>query len=319
MKVSLEKSVEKSLVNYVGIDVAKAELVTASAQGGAVFPRDPAGLDRLVAWLRELGPGVQVVLEASGGYEREVVAWLQAHEIAVSVVNAGWVRHFAHSQGRLAKTDRIDARVLVDFAAAHAPRLTAPLSPAQQKLTDLVRARQQLVAVRTLLQNQLEHAREPLARRSQQELVTLSATRILRLEKAIARLIAATPQLAAQVQKLTAVPGIGATTAALLLAELPELGTLNKAEAAALAGLAPRNHDSGTFRGQRHIAGGRPAVRTGLWMPTLVATQHNPILKAFYQRLRAKGKPAKVALTATARKLLIHLNSLLKPSPLSPC
>jgi transposase len=315
----MKVSVEKSVVTYVGIDVAKARLDVATSQLNAVFTRDPLGLDRLARWLRELGPAVHVVLEASGGYEREVVACLRAHDFAVSVVNAGWVRNFARSQGRLAKTDRIDARLLVDFAAANAPRLTAPLSPAQQKLTDLVRARQQLVAVRTLLQNQLEHTREPLARRSQQELVELTDTRIRRLEKAITALIAATPQLQAKVQKLTAVRGIGATTAALLLAELPELGSLNKAEAAALAGLAPHNHDSGTFRGQRHIAGGRPAVRTGLWMPTLVATQHNPILKAFYQRLRAKGKPAKVALTATARKLLIHLNSLLKSPTLPSC
>jgi transposase len=308
-----------SVVYFVGIDVAKAKLDVATSQCNAVFPRDPAGLDRLVRWLHELGPGAHVVLEASGGYEREVVAGLQAHEIKVSVVNAGWVRNFARSQGRLAKTDRIDARVLVDFAAAHAPRLTAAVSPEQQKLTDLVRARQQLVSVRTLLQNQLEHSREPLARRSQEELVALTATRILRLEKALAALIAQTPELKAKAQKLIAVRGIGLTTAALLLAELPELGTLNKAEAAALAGLAPRNHDSGAWRGQRHIAGGRPAVRTGLWMPTLVATQHNPVLKAFYQRLRAKGKPAKVALTASARKLLLHLNVLLKTPPLSPC
>lgn len=315
MKVSAEKSV----VTYAGIDVAKAELVVATHQLRAVFARDPVGLDRLVQWLRALGGAVHVVLEASGGYEREVVAHLQAHAIAVSVVNAGWVRNFARSQGRLAKTDHLDARVLVDFAAANAPRLSAPVSAQQQKLTDLVRARQQLVTVRTLLQNQLEHTREPLARRSQEELVALTSTRIQRLEKSIAALIAETPQLQAKAQKLTAVRGIGPTTAALLLAELPELGRLNKAEVAALAGLAPRNHDSGAFRGQRHIAGGRPAVRTGLWMPTLVATQHNPILKAFYQRLRAKGKPAKLALTATARKLLIHLNCLLKSPLLSPC
>jgi transposase len=315
----MKASVEKSVVYYVGIDVAKAELVAATTQFHAVFTRDPAGLDRLMSWLGELGPGAHVVREASGGYEREVVAWLQAHDVAVSVVNAGWVRNFARSQGRLAKTDRIDARVLVDFAAVNAPRLRAPVSPEQQELTDLVRARQQLVTVRTLLQNQLEHTRQGLARRSQEELVALTATRILRLGKAIAALIAETPDLAAKVQKLTAVRGIGLTTAALLLAELPELGTLNKTEAAALAGLAPRNHDSGRFRGQRHIAGGRPAVRTGLWMSTLVATKYNPILKAFYQRLRAKGKPAKVALTATARKLLIHLNSSLKTPSLSPC
>jgi len=315
----MKESVERSVVYYVGIDVAKARLDVATSQLNAVFTRNLTGLDRLVQWLHQLGGPVHVVLEASGGYEREVVAALQGRDFAVSVVNAGWVRNFARSQGRLAKTDRIDARVLVDFAAANAPRLSVPVCPEQQKLTDLVRARQQLVAVRTLLQNQLEHTRERLARRSQEELVELTDTRIRRLEKALAQLIADTPALAAKVQKLTAVRGIGPTTAALLLAELPELGTLNKAEAAALAGLAPRNHDSGTFRGQRHIAGGRPAVRTGLWMPTLVATQHNPILKAFYQRLRAKGKPAKVALTATARKLIVYLNGLLKSPSLSSC
>jgi len=315
----MKGSVEKPVVCYVGIDVAKAELVVATQQLRAVFTRNPAGLDRLVVWLHGLGANVHVVMEASGGYEREVVAHLQAAALAVSVANAGWVRNFALSQGRLSKTDRIDARVLVDFAVANAPRLRAPISAAQQKLTDLVRARHQLVAVRSLLQNQLEHTREPLARRSQEELVALTTTRIERLEKSLTALIAATPDLQAKAQKLTAVRGIGPTTAALLLAELPELGTLNKAEAAALAGLAPRNHDSGSFRGQRHIAGGRSAVRTGLWMPTLVATRYNPILREFYQRLRAKGKPTKVALTATARKLLLHLNSLLKSTPLSPC
>ena len=315
----MKTSVEKSAVIYVGIDVAKAELVVATHHLRAVFPRDPAGLDQLEAWLRELdGPG-HVVLEASGGYERAVVTHLLAAGFALSLVNAGWVRNFARSQGRLAKTDRIDARVLVDFATANAPRLRAALSPAQQKLTDLVRARQQLVTGRALWQNQLEHAHDRLARRCLEELVALTATRIQRLEKAIAALLADTPELQAKAQKLTAVRGIGPITAALLLAEMPELGTLNKAEVAALAGLAPRNHDSGAFRGQRHIAGGRPAVRTGLWMPTLVATRHNPILKDFHQRLLAKGKPFKVALTATARKLLVYLNSQLKPASLSPC
>jgi transposase len=144
-------------------------------------------------------------------------------------------------------------------------------------------------------------------------------TRIQRLEKEIAGLIADDPEFAAKVQKLMKVRGIGALTAAMLLAEMPELGSLSKTEVAALAGLAPRNRDSGQFRGQRHIGGGRQAVRAGLWMPTLVAVQHNPILKALYQRLRANGKPAKVALTACARKLLIYLNTLLKNPHLSSC
>jgi transposase len=308
---------KESLV-HVGIDVAKLDLQVATAQQNRSYPNNPAGHRRLLAWLQTLGP-VHVVLEATGGYERKLVAALQRHAIVVSVLNPRQVRDFARAQGRLAKTDPIDARVLVDYAVALAPKPTPPPSPSQLRLAGLVRARSQLVAARGVHQNQLEHADEPLVRRCLRELVDLIATRILRLEKAIAQLIAATPTLAAKVAKLLAVQGIGATSAALLLAHLPELGTLSKAEAAALAGLAPRNRDSGRFRGQRHIAGGRPAVRTGLWMPTLVATQHNPILKAFYQRLIARGKPAKVALTASARKLLIHLNSILKASPLSPC
>lgn len=308
----------KASLVQVGIDVAKLDLQVATAQQNRSYANDRAGHGRLIAWLQGLGP-VHVVLEATGGYERKLVATLQRHGLAVSVLNPRQVRDFARAQGRLAKTDRIDARVLVDYAVALAPKPTPPPSPQQVRLAELVRARGQLIASRGIQQNQLEHAAEALVCRCLREMVAALDTRIARLEKAIAQLIAATPELAAKVQKLVAVQGIGAITAALLLAHLPELGTLSKAEAAALAGLAPRNRDSGALRGRRHIAGGRPAVRTGLWMPTLVATQHNPILKAFYQRLRLKGKPAKLALTACARKLLIHLNSLLKPSSLPSC
>ena len=308
----------KATLVQVGIDVAKADLHVATAQQNRCYANDPAGHRPLVSWLQSLGP-VHVVLEATGGYERRLVASLQHHGMVVSVLNPRQVRDFARATGRLAKTDRIDARLLVDYALALAPKPTPPPSPHQVRLAGFVRARGQLIASRGIQQNQLEHATEPLVRRCLREMVDALNTRIARLEKAIAGLIAQTPHLAAKVQKLIAVQGIGPITAALLLGELPELGSLSKAQAAALAGLAPRNRDSGNFRGQRHISGGRPAVRTGLWMPTLVATQHNPILKAFYQRLRAKGKPAKVALTASARKLLIHLNALLKNPSLLPC
>jgi len=302
----------------VGIDVAKADLQVATATQNVAYPNTPAGHRRLLAWLQSLGV-VQVVLEATGGYERELVRVLHAQAIVVCVVNPRQVRDFARAQGRLAKTDVLDARVLVDFATALAPQPTAPPSPQQRRLTELVRTRSQLVASRTIQQNQLEHVVDPVARRCHVELEQAFTTRIQRLEKEIAGLIADDPELAAKVQKLMKVRGIGALTAAMLLAEMPELGSLSKTEVAALAGLAPRNRDSGQFRGQRHIGGGRQAVRTGLWMPTLVAVQHNPILKALYQRLRANGKPAKVALTACARKLLIYLNTLLKNPHLSSC
>lgn len=182
-----------------------------------------------------------------------------------------------------------------------------------------MRTRAQILAQSTALQNQLEHLVDRTALGCLLELLKACAVRVARLEKMISGLIAAHPLLAARQKKLVEVQGIGLTTAALLLAELPELGTFSKAQVAALAGLAPRNRDSGQFRGQRHAGGGRAAVRTGLWMPTLTAVQHNPILKARYLHLRAKGKPAKVALVACARKLLIYLNSLLKNPQLSPC
>jgi len=302
----------------VGVDVAKADLQVATATQNVRYLNTPAGHRQFIAWLHSLGL-VWVVLEATGGYERPLVEALHAASIRVSVVNPRQVRDFARAQGRMAKTDRIDARVLVAYAVALRPRLTPPLSPRQKTLTEQVRVRAQLIASRGIVHNQLEHLVDPLARRCLLDLVRAFDTRIRRLEKAIAELITHDPALAAKIQKLVQVQGVGATTAALLLAEMPELGSLSKNEVAALAGLAPRNRDSGQFRGQRQIGGGRHAVRTGLWMPTLVAVQHNPILKALYQRLRAKGKPAKVALIACARKLLIYLNALLKNPPFPAC
>jgi transposase len=303
---------------YVGVDVAKADLQVAAGEQNRRYVNTAAGHREVVGWLRRLGR-VSVVLEATGGYERALVAALHAEGIAVSVVNPRQVRDFARAQGRLAKTDKIDARVLADYGVALRPRPTVAQSPAQVRLTELVRGRAQLIAARGAHRNQLEQVRDALLRRCLREVVRAFDVRLARLEKAIAELLAGEAVLGAKLRKLTQVQGVGVTTAALLLAELPELGSLSKTEVAALAGLAPRNRDSGQFRGQRRIGGGRGAVRTGLWLPTVVAVHHNPILKAFYLQLLARGKPAKVALTAAARKLLIHLNSLLKNPQLSPC
>jgi transposase len=308
----------KSSVVQVGIDVAKADLQVATSTQNVRYLNTPAGHRQLLAWLRTLGV-VHVVLEATGGYENQLLAALHAGAIAVSRVNPRQVRDFAKASGRLAKTDKIDATVLADFASALPPRRTLPPDPAVAQLVAWVRTRGQLLAQVTALHNQLEHLEDRVARGCLLELVRACEVRIDRLEKRIAELISSHPLLAARRQKLVAVQGVGLTTAALLLAELPELGTFSKTEVAAIAGLAPRNRDSGQFRGQRHAGGGRAAVRTGLWMPTLVAVQHNPVLKAHYQQLRAKGKPAKVALVACARKLLIYLNGLLKNPQLSPC
>jgi transposase len=313
MKASVAKS-----VCSVGIDVAKADLQVAAHQQSRRWPNTAAGHRQLIAWLRTFGP-VHVVLEATGGYESSLLGALHAESIPVSRVNPLQVRHFAKACGRLAKTDEVDAAVLADFGAALSPRPTLPPDPAVAQLTTWVRTRAQLLAQATALGNQLELFEDRLARGCLRELLSACEVRIARLEKAIHQLIASHPRLAARRQKLVEVRGIGPITAALLLAELPELGTFSKAEVAAIAGLAPRNRDSGQYRGHRRAGGGRAAVRTGLWMPTLVAVQHNPVLKEKYQSLRSAGKAHKVALVACARKLLIHLNSLLKSSPLSSC
>jgi transposase len=308
----------KASVVQVGIDVAKADLQVAALAQSLRLPNTSAGHRQLIAWLRALGP-VHVVLEATGGYENQLLAALHVGAIPVSRVNPRQVRDFAKASGRLAKTDKIDAAVLADFGAVLAPRPTLPPDPAVARLVEWGRTRTQLLAQATALHNQLEHLVDRVARGCLLELVHACEVRIARLEKQIDQLISSHPLLAARRQKLMEVRGVGAITAALLLAELPELGTFSKTEVAAIAGLAPRNRDSGQFRGQRHAGGGRAAVRTGLWMPTLVAVRHNPVLKAHYQHLRAKGKPAKVALVACARKLLIYLNALLKSPQLSPC
>ena len=308
----------KTSVIQVGIDVAKADLQVAAMGQSHRFLNTPAGHRQLIAWLRTLGP-IRIVLEATGGYEAKLMAALHAEAIPVSRVNPRQVRDFAKATGRLAKTDEIDANVLVACGHALPLRLTPPPDPAVARLVELVRTRAQILAQATTLQNQLEHLVDRVARACLLELVEACEVRVARLEKAIGQLIASQPLLAARQKKLLEVQGIGPTTAALLLAEMPELGTFSKREVAAMAGLAPRNRDSGKFRGQRHAGGGRAAVRTGLWMPTLVAVRRNPVLKQRYRHLRDQGKPAKIALVACARKLLIHLNSLLKNPLLSPC
>lgn len=301
----------------VGIDIAKATLQVFAQGQSRRFANTPAGHLQLIAWLGTRGP-VRVILEATGGYEAKLMAALHAGAIPVCRMNPRQARDFAKSTGRLAKTDEIDAEVLAKCGHALDLRLTPPPDPAVARLVELVRTRAQILAQAAAEQNQLEHLVDRDARGCLLELIKACEVRVARLEKAIAQLMADHPVLAARQEKLLAVPGIGPTTAALLLAEMPELGTFSKREVAAIAGLAPRNRDSGQFRGQRHAGGGREAVRTGIWMPTVVAIRHNPVIRERYHHLRANGKPAKVALVACARKLLIHLNSLLKNLPLSP-
>ncbi|HVU24617.1 MAG TPA: IS110 family transposase [Opitutus sp.] len=249
---------------------------------------------------------------ARNGYERALVIALQQAGFAVSVINPRQIRDFARAVGQPAKTAAIDAAILRDYGERMWPRPDPVPAAGMEEFAELVRARQEVVALVTDEMNRREHARLPA-------LLKLSHARRKQLEKQLAELdrlldvkIAADAALAAKAERLTQVDGVGRVTALTVLGLLPELGTLGDPQAAALAGLAPLNRDSGQFHGQRHLHGGRAAVRRVLYMAALAAIRHNRILQAFNQQLRARGKPAKVALTAVMRKLVVLLNRLLK-------
>lgn len=302
---------EQDSLQFIGVDVSKHDLAIQFPDQSWSAANTAEGHAGLIARLAGLG-SVQVICEATGGYERALVMALHQAGVAVSVINPRQVRDFARACGRLAKTDRIDAAVLRDYGARLKPRADAAPSCADEAFAELVRARQELVALITDEINRREHVRLPA-------LLKLSKARQKQLERQLAELdvlidehVAADQQLAARSARLQQVVGVGRISALSVLALLPELGTLQDGQAASLAGLAPINRDSGQHRGQRHIHGGRPAVRKALYMTALASIRHNPILKAFYTQLRARGKPAKVAITAVMRKLVILMNRLIK-------
>jgi transposase len=298
---------------YVGVDVAKARLDVAWGEEGRQVSNDKAGHKELVKWLGKMGEKVQVICEASGGYERALVQALQSAGVKVSVVQASRVRQFARAAGILAKTDRIDAAVLCAFGEAIKPELTLARESTQERLRELEAHRRHLSALMVRENNRAEQVSEMTVKKFSAKLAKQIQKQIDALDLLIKELIGQSAELTHKAHKLTAITGVGERTAVLLLAQMPELGELNRREAAALAGLAPFNRDSGMMRGKRTIVGGRRAVRSGLYMAALVAARYNPILRDFYQRLRAAGKPPKLALTAVMRKLLIVLNSRLKP------
>jgi len=297
---------------YVGIDVAKATLDVAVHPTGARWTtthteREVAGL---VPRLTALDPAL-VVLEATGGLEGPLAGALAAAGLPVVVVNPRQVRDFAKATGLLAKTDALDAAVLAHFAAAVRPTPRPLPDAATQTLAALVTRRRQLVEMLTAERNRLGSA--PRALRAEiQAHITWLQRRLGRLDDDLNEAIRTSPVWRAQDDLLQSVPGVGPVLSRTLLASLPELGRLNRKAIAALVGVAPLNRDSGTFRGRRMIWGGRAAVRAVLYMGTLVAVRHNPVLRAFYQRLRGVGKLPKVALTACMRKLLTILNAMMK-------
>jgi transposase len=298
-------------LSYVGVDVSKARLDVASDCATQTCPNHPQAI---AAWLQELPSHCHLIVEATGGYERALVRACHRSRRPISVLNPARVRSFARATGCLAKTDAIDASVLREFGRALQPKASPETAPALRALAELVSARDHLVRIQTQLVNGLEHAELPLVRQCFQSQLSSIRRRIAKLEKALEASIGSSQELLRRHDLLRAQPGIGLLTAATLLALLPELGSANRNQIAALAGLAPYNRDSGQHRGSRFTGHGRPRLRRALYLATLSAIRAQGPIRAFYQRLRLSGKPAKLALIAAARKLLLFLNSSLKPA-----
>ena len=301
---------------YLGLDIAKRtlDLSPHPSLPARVYPNDAAGHAALVTALQTLRGPVQIICEATGGYEHQLLAALHTAQVPVTLVNPRQVRDFARAKGLLAKTDALDATVLAEYGRVFTPEATRARTSGQQRLAALVTRRQELLGIITQEQYRAEHHHDRFVARQARGLTTTLRRHLARLEEEITALEKADAQLAAQVARLAGIQGVGQRTAWLLLAALPELGTLQRGQASALAGLAPYNHDSGPQRGQRHIAHGRPLARQALYMAALVAARYNPVLRPFYLRLRTAGKPAKVALVALMRKLVELANLLLKSS-----
>lgn len=297
---------------FIGIDVSKAHLDVADRPSGAAWQvaNDAMGIAALVERLVVMAPQL-VVVEPTGGLERAVVAALAVAGVAVAVVNARQVRDFAKATGRLAKTDLLDAAVLAHFADALRPT-PRPLADAQtQQLAALLARRTQVVEMLVAEQNRRGSAPSNLHARLDRHITWLRAE-LADLETDLDQTLRHSPLWREQDALLQSVPGVGPTVARTLLADLPELGTLGHKPLAALSGVAPLNRDSGTLRGHRAVFGGRARVRSILYMAALVASRHNPVIAAFYQRLLARGKPKKVALVACMHKLLTILNAILR-------
>jgi transposase len=298
---------------FVGIDVSKKFWDVCLLPSGetAKLPADGTGLDRLRELLRSK-EHCMVVVEATGGYEQRLVAELIDAGHDVARVNPAQVRNFARALGQLAKTDRIDARMLALYAEKVQPRLCEKLPENQAELDALVARRRQLVQMKTSEQNRLHQSEIRKVRKSVSHMLDQLREQIDEVDTEIAELIEDNDDWNARVQQLTTVPGVGPVTSRTIVAELPELGDLNRQAISALVGLAPINCDSGQSRGRRRISGGRATVRTALYMAALTARKHNPVIRCFAERLQKAGKPFKVVLTACMRKLLVILNTMVR-------
>jgi len=308
---------KKTAPVYIGVDVAKATLQMHLLGAQFEFANTPKGRAQICEKVARV-PGAQVVCEATGGYEQALVADLHQAKTPVSVVNPAQVRAAALAKGQRAKSDPIDARGLTDYGTRYQPEPTPPRSKVQLELIALVQWLKQLVNAQAVAKAQDEHHSASFVAQQHGKLLAHYQSQIKAVEAKLQVLQEQDRTLQQRVERLDAIAGVGARTALLLLACLPELGSLNRREAAALSGLAPWTRESGSMKGKRCIGGGRAAVRVALYMSALSATRCNPILKAFYQGLIGRNKPAKVALTAVMRKLVIHMNNELKKLAAAP-
>lgn len=307
---------EKIYQDYIGIDVSKNKLDVCILSTGECFQVDNTSTGHQL-FIKRLSPQANslVVIKATGGYEQSVVQALQQAAFTLAVVNPRQVRDFAKALGHLAKTDKLDAYVLARFAQAIKPQASAPVSQSRHELQQKQQRRKQLVDMLTLEKNRLAQATGRVKEHIKDSINFLEK-QLKALEKELFTSIAADKELSAKESLLCSVKGVGKVTALTLITQLPELGHLNQRQIAALAGVAPFNRDSGQWRGQRTIWGGRSTVRTALYMSALVATQFNPVIKKYYERLCAAGKKKKVALVACMRKLLVILNAMVKNNTL---
>ena len=300
------------MATYVGIDIAKHgfDLAFEPKQTIQHFDNDAKGIGQCCKVLKKIEPEL-VVMEPTGGYEIALVTQLYAKGFAVAVVNARKIRDFARASGQLAKTDKLDAQAIARYAAVFQPPAQEALDRQSRTIKALVARRQQLVRMHTAEANRMEHAYDSAVKRSIRSLLKMLEKQIEKVQQQVRRQIQSIPELKQKAERLESVPGIGETTAALLVTELPELGRLNRRQIAALVGVAPINRDSGAYRGKRMTGGGRRGLRARLFMPVLSAIRWNPSIRTFYQRLLEKGKSKMTAVVACMRKLLTLLNTII--------
>jgi transposase len=294
---------------YIGIDISKLHLDI--HQGGKVT-RISNNKKSITAFLKSLSQHSFIVCESSGGFESLLISLAHIHLQPIARINARQVRDFAKAMGRLAKSDSIDAQILSEFGQVLHPSPLCIPDRLQQELEALVKLRSHFLTQITQNHNLTETISDKSILSIIRKTLASLEKQADNIQKLIAQKIKSSPSLQSKVSRLQEVKGIGEVTSSSLLGLMPELGTLSNTQAASLAGVAPFNHDSGQFRGHRHIRGGRSQVRSVLYMAALVASRHNPILKALYHRLLEAGKPKKLALTALMRKLIILANRLLK-------